>query len=202
VNCLSCERETAYEYLCQPCASQLDRHLRELPPLYDALGAYLRPSSQVSTSVGGGCPSPDAPLPLDEPALDLRGPGGIVTVLETWRQALYEDAEMRWPEPFGDYPGRLLRAVRALREQLPYIAGSWPQASQFASEVRELHGAARSIIAPAEKTVRAGLCPAELGDGTVCGAVLRAVPGDPEIRCRWCQATYGPSTWLKLADAA
>lgn len=201
MHCLSCEDPSPLGSLCDRCGSRLDRQLSQLPALYEALGAYLRPSSQTSTAVGSS-KSPDAPLPLTEPALDLRGPGGIVTVLETWRQALYEDAELRWPEPFGDYPGRLLRAVRALREQLPHITCGWAQAGLFAAEVDELHGAARSIIAPPEKTVRAGTCPAKLDDGTVCGAVLRAVPGDPEIRCRWCNTVYAPSSWLKLADAA
>lgn len=200
--CLVCEEPTQYgAYLCQPCTTRTDDHLRGLPALYDALGAYLRPSSQVSVSVGSGSPAPDAPLPVSEPALDLRGPGGMVQVLEDWRQAWCEDAGIRWPGAFGDYRGRLLRAVRALREQLPAIASGWPEAGSFAAEVRQLHGAASSIIAPRERTVRAGTCTTKVA-GEVCGAVLRATPGVPEIRCAWCRTEYPPSTWLDLAKAA
>lgn len=201
MNCLDCERELAEDRcLCQRCTSKLDRHLADLPAMYDALGAYLRLSSQTSTAVGCS-KSPDAPLPLAEPALDLRGPGGMVHVLEDWRAALHSELAIAAPEPFGDYPGRLARAVRALRGHLPYVAVSWSEAGQLAREVRELHGAGCSIVAPPEKTIRVGLCPAELGDGTVCGAVLRAVPGDPAIRCRWCNIIYPPSTWLSLSLA-
>ncbi|MFB7474004.1 hypothetical protein [Kitasatospora sp. NPDC056184] len=133
--------------------------------------------------------------------LDIRGPGGMVTVLEQWRQAWCEDADVRWPEPFGDYRGRLLRAVRALREQLPAMAEWWPAAGEFAAEVRAHHAAALSIVDPRGRTVRAGTCTAEV-DGEVCGAVLRATPGVPEIRCPWCSTSYPPSAWLDLAAAA
>lgn len=199
MNCLSCERPTDGEYLCQTCTTRVDGQLKLMPALYDALEAYLRPSSQVSTTVGSGCPRPDAPMPVAEPALDLRGPGGMVTVLETWRQALHENAGLRWPDPFGDYRGRVRRAAAGLRQQLPYISGSWTEAGLFAAEIRDLHASARSIVAPAERTIRAGTCTKELEDGSECGAVLRVVPGVPEIRCAWCRTKYPPSAWLGLA---
>jgi hypothetical protein len=200
--CLVCEEPTQYgAYLCQPCTARTDDQLRELPGLYGILEHWLRPSSQVSTSVGTSSPSPDAPMPVSEAVLDIRGPGGMVTVLEEWRQAWAEDAGIRWPEPFGTYRARLLRAVRALRERLPEMAARWPQVGQFAEEVRAHHGAALSIVDPRERTVRAGNCTTRL-DGEVCGAVLRATPGVPEIRCAWCKTEYPPSTWLDLAQAA
>ena len=198
MNCLACETETDDQSLCQPCTTQTDAQLRDLPSLYDALGAYLRPSSQVSVSLGSGGPAPDAPLPVLEAALDLRGPGGIVQALEEWRAALHADAGWHDPGPFGDYPGRLRRAVAGLRMKLPYIASSWSQAGQFVVAVRDLHSSARSIIAPRERTVRAGLCTTDV-EGEVCGTVLRATPGVPEIRCAWCGTSYPPSSWMDLA---
>lgn len=201
MTCQSCEQETAGEYLCEACTTRVARQLTDLPPMYEALGAYLRPSSQVTTQVGTGGPAPHAPLPVREDALDLVGPGGMVAVLESWRQALYEDAELLWPQPFGDYTGRLWRAVRGLHSELGFIRRDWPQAGVFAQEVRELHGAARSVIAPSDRPVRAGTCTTVTAEGEVCGAVLLATPGNPQIRCRWCQAVYSPSSWLGLAAA-
>lgn len=197
-NCLSCERETpAGEYLCQPCTTRLARQLTDLPALYEALGAYLRPSSQVSTAVGSSCPAPDAPLPVREDALDLIGPGGIVTALEDWRFELCQDAEIRWPSPFGDYTGRLRRVVSSLRGQLPYISGHWPAAGDFADAVRIMHSSARSVVAPRERPLRAGTCTANV-EGGQCGAVLLAVPGE-EVKCRWCKTEYPAQSWLDLA---
>ncbi|MER5356099.1 hypothetical protein ABT093_37985 [Kitasatospora sp. NPDC002551] len=200
--CLSCDTPTRYgACLCRLCVDRADSCLRELPGLYEVLEDWLRPSSQVSTAVGTRSASPDAPMPVTEEVLDIRGPGGMVTVLEQWRQAWCEDAGIRWPAPFGTYRGRLLRAVRALREQLPAMAQAWPEAGQFVDEVREHHAAALSIVDPRERTVRAGNCTAQV-DGEVCGAVLRAMPGVPEIRCAWCATAYPPAAWLDLAKAS
>jgi hypothetical protein len=196
--CLSCDRETpAGEYLCQPCTTRVDRQLTDLPALYGALGAYLRPSSQVSAAVGSSCPAPDAPLPVREDALDLVGPGGIVTALEDWRFELCQDAEIHWHQPFGDYTGRLRRVVRSLRDQLPYISGHWPSAGEFADAVRVMHSSARSVVAPQERPLRAGNCTAEVEAGA-CGAVLLVLPGEP-VKCRWCGAEYPAASWLDLA---
>lgn len=198
MTCLSCEQGTAGDYLCARCTARLDGHLRLMPALYDALEAYLRPSSQVSTAVGSGCPRPDAPLPVAEPALDMRGPGGMVTVLETWRQAVAEDAGLRWPAPFGEYRGRVRRAAEGLRSLLPYVSREWPEAGLLAEEIRDLHAAARSIIAPQERLLRAGTCTWTDEAGEVCGAVLLVTPGRPVV-CRWCRTPYPTETWLDLA---
>ncbi|KDN84401.1 hypothetical protein [Kitasatospora cheerisanensis] len=196
--CLACEQQTTGKYLCARCTTRLDGQLSLMPALYDALEAHLRPSSQVSTAVGSGCPRPDAPLPVAEPALDMRGPGGMVTVLETWRQAVHEDAGQHWPSPFGDYRGRVRRASAGLRGLLPYITREWQQAGTFAEEIRDLHASARSIIAPQERPLRAGTCTWTDEAGEVCGAVLLATPGRPVV-CRWCRASYPASSWLDLA---
>ncbi|MFJ8437652.1 hypothetical protein [Kitasatospora griseola] len=196
--CLTCDQETAGEYLCARCTAQVAERLSLMPALYDALEAYLRPSSQQSTAVGSGCPRPDAPLPVAEPALDMRGPGGMVAVLETWRQAIAEDAGLYWPEPFGEYRGRVRRAVAGLRSQLPYISQEWPQAGLFAAEIHDLYASARSIVAPQERLLRAGTCTWKDAAGEVCGAVLLASPGRPVV-CKWCRTPYPAETWLDLA---
>ncbi|MFJ2579995.1 hypothetical protein [Kitasatospora aureofaciens] len=165
--------------------------------MYDALSAYLRPSSQTVDRLGSGGRGPDAPLPVREDALNLVGPGGIVTVLETWRQAVHEDAGLRWPDPWGDYRGRLRRAVFGLVAQMDFVQLDWPQAGELACEVRDLHAAARSILAPQDRPLRAGNCTTVV-DGEQCGAVLLVVPGQP-VRCRWCGADYPPQSWLDLA---
>lgn len=200
MNCLACETEQpGGGCLCPECAERLDRQLAELPGLYEQLGDFLeRP---VRPSAGRSCPSPDAPIPVDETVLDMVGPGGIVAVLESWRQALCADVGRACPEPFGTYRGRLLRAVRALRADLELIRYDWPQAGLFAGEVRQLLASVRSVVAPPVQTIRAGLCQTELEDGTVCGAVIRTTMRNPEVKCAWCGTTWPASTWLKLAQA-
>ncbi|PJN22400.1 hypothetical protein [Kitasatospora sp. CB02891] len=196
-DCLACEQETAGEYLCARCTERVGAELRSLPALYEALGAYLRPSSQISIRVGSGTPAPDAPLPVFEDALDLIGPGGIVTALEDWRFELCQDAQIRWGSPFGDYRGRLRRAVAGLHNMLEYVQ-NWSRAGEFAAAVHTMHSSARSIVAPRERRLRAGTCTQETEGGEVCGAVLFAVPGRPVV-CTWCSTRYPASTWLDLA---
>ncbi|MFE4397191.1 MULTISPECIES: hypothetical protein [Streptomycetaceae] len=197
--CQLCAHE-APGRLCTPCALRLGRHLVDLPHLYTALGAHLRPSSQVRDRLGTSPAGPDAPMPVAEDVLDLVGPGGIVTVLETWRQALHEDAGIRWPEPWGDLPGRVRRAAAGLRDHLAYIQLDWPAAGDCAREVAELHHAATRHVAPVDRPTVVGTHPADAGQdpAEACGGRLELPHGGTTVRCTRCRTTWGPLQWLRL----
>jgi hypothetical protein len=158
-----------------------------------------------STSVGGGGGGgrrilSHAPLPLVEEPFVLRGPGGIVGVLEDWQVALHCDRGWAPPTLAGDTETRIRHAASGLYRSLRWIATEWPQAGQFAREIRDLHRGVTSITAPPERPgVRMGNCPA-IWDGVLCGAVLRMERGESVIKCSWCEAEYPEALWGLLRD--
>lgn len=196
-DCLDCGRPAEDRQLCQPCTTRLDGRLADLGSFYRQLAKFLAPGSSGSGPIGR-TKSPDAPLPVVEEVLVLRGPGGLLGVLEDWVSALWVGP---LPAATGGYETRVDAAVTTLRRMLPYISTSFPGAGDFATEIREQHQAAKSIVDPQPKSIRAGLCTAEV-DGGECGAALRYHPGDTEIVCAWCKTVYTPTDWLGLAAAS
>ncbi|MFF4246245.1 hypothetical protein ACFYY2_17505 [Streptomyces sp. NPDC001822] len=186
-------------YLCPGCTKDTVARLDCLPSLYEGLLSFLAPSMAVSQGrAGKGGP---APLPVRAEILDLRGPGGMVGVVEDWLSAVRLERGMRQPTPAGSVEGRLKAAVAGLIVNMPWIAVSWPQAGTFAEEIRALTRSASSIVSPAVDEVRGtrvGTCPAQFDDGGVCGAVLRLLPGEQVVTCSWCGTSYPPATWVEL----
>jgi hypothetical protein len=195
-SCGLCERDLERGYLCPGCALGTARRLDRMPRLYEALAAFLHPGGR-RPELGRSRPA-EAPMPIAEPAFNLRGPGGIVGVLEDWRSAM--QADRGWGEPVreGGTERRVTVAARALAMNLEWIAASWPMAGPFAEEIRGLERDVASIVNPPERSLRLGNCPAVYEDGVVCGAVLRVPAGAAKVECRWCGCEYPPSTWLEL----
>ncbi|MDQ0795599.1 hypothetical protein [Streptomyces sp. B1I3] len=198
--CLLCEtHDAAGGQLCPGCTKATLVRLESLPTLYDGLQAFLAPSS--TGGQGRGSKPVHAPLPVSESVLDLRGPGGMVGIVEDWLGLVREERGMAPVVPVGAVEPRLAAAVAGLRNQLPWIAISWPLAGAFAEEIRELANNARSILDPDKQAVRGtriGQCPAIDPSGTLCGAVLRLLPGEKAVRCEWCDTRYPPYTWAQL----
>ncbi|MFJ8446857.1 hypothetical protein [[Kitasatospora] papulosa] len=186
-------------YLCPGCTKDTVVRLECLPALYDGLRSFLAPSSSIGQGrQGKGGP---APLPVREEILDLRGPGGMVGIVESWLAAVHQDRGWAPRVPVGSVEGRLDTAVSGLRRNMPWISVSWEQAGTFAEEIRNLARSVSSIIRPASPTeqgTRIGRCPAQFDDGGVCGAVLRLAPGERVVTCSWCRMTYPPATWVGL----
>ncbi|MFE8944520.1 hypothetical protein [Streptomyces sp. NPDC007856] len=196
--CGLCERDLEHGYLCPGCARATARHLDRMPRMYDALAAFLHPGGR-RPELGRARPV-EAPLPIAEPAFNLRGPGGIVGILEDWRSAMQSDRGWGEPATTGDTPRRVAVAARALSINLDWIAASWPMAGAFAEEIRDLVRDVTSIVNPPEPSLRLGNCPAVFEDGVVCGAVLRVPHGTAKVECQWCNTVYPPETWLVLAS--
>jgi hypothetical protein len=115
VNCLLCDGAMAGApgYLCPGDTAATLERLKAMAGLYVALGAFLAPGRRGSDH-GGSTARVDAPLPVCEPVLDLRGPGGMVSILEDWRSALHEALGWSQPVPRGAFEERVRRAATGL----------------------------------------------------------------------------------------
>lgn len=203
--CGLCERELhgdrAAAYLCGGCTRATAERLGRMPRAYRALAAFLQPS--VSRPETGGTRPCEAPLPVSEPVLGLRGPGGIVGVLEDWRAAVFEARGWGRPVVRGTVEDRVYRAAGDLRLGVPWVARYWGPAGDLAREVRELERDVLSIVDPADsrdQVRRLGYCPVETVEGR-CGAVVSLRPGLSVARCEWCGAAWAPGRWVELAAA-
>ncbi|MGW7598147.1 hypothetical protein [Streptomyces antimycoticus] len=197
--CLLCGRPYRDGYLCPGCTRGIVERLGRMPSLYVALAAFLPPARRDVH--GRRARAVEAPLPVSEPVLDLRGPGGMVGPLEDWRSALH--ADLGWSEPVlrGSIHERVTEAAARLTDNVLWIASSWPLAGSFAEEIRDLERAVLSVINPQEKARRIGQCPTLQSDGTRCGAILRAPHGVTEVCCPWCRAAYPLHTWYAMVRA-
>ncbi|MEW1551545.1 hypothetical protein [Streptomyces tsukubensis] len=182
-------------HLCRHCTLTLREHLDALPGLYADLEDHLAPRATTST----GRTVPGSALPVAEPVLTLRGPGGIVGVLEDWLTAVHDARHLTPPLRQGSIEDRIDTAASRLVRQLPWIALSWPQAADLADEIR---GLVRDIVRitdpPSEPpSTPLGPCQAITASG-ICGSPLRLSSGDKAAACSWCGSTWPPATWIDL----
>ncbi|MDT0270284.1 hypothetical protein RM844_28835 [Streptomyces sp. DSM 44915] len=199
--CGLCDRDLAGDraehHLCAGCTRATTERLARLPALHTVLAAFLAPAGRPADA--GGTRPAEAPLPVDETVLTLRGPGAIIGVLEDWRAALHTDLEWEPPRITGTITDRVTAAANGLAVNLPWIAEAWPAAGDFAREIRDLEHAAMSIVDPAPRRRRLGCCLALTGAGTPCGAVVHVTEGATTARCPWCGTHWPPDTWGTLA---
>lgn len=196
--CGLCERALEHGYLCPGDTLALAERLDRMPKLYAALAGFLTPAARgsgerVSTS------RTEPGLPVDEAVLDLRY-GGIALVLEGWRSDVQRVRGWGEPAVTGGVERRVLAAARWLGMELSWIAASYPAAGDLAREVREMEGAALSIVgALPERGRRIGQCVSIDSSGVICGAVIRHQPGQTRLVCEWCHAVYATEQdWLLL----
>ena len=203
-DCGLCERQLKHGHLCPGCTDATTQRLERMPKLWAALAAFLAPSSGTAPQYGRTRPA-EAPLPVREHVLNLRAAGGIAGVLEDWRAAMQADRGWGPPARPADIGRRVVVAARGLAVNMDWIAAEWPEAGAFALEVRALEQDVLTIVDPEDpderrqrQGTRIGYCVAALPDDEVCGAVLRAYPGEALLTCRWCSAEYGPEQYLLL----
>ncbi|MER6198002.1 hypothetical protein ABT234_11640 [Streptomyces sp. NPDC001586] len=167
--------------------------------MYQLLELELQPSSAAPSY--GRVRLVEAPMPVSAEVLTMRGPGGIVGVLEDWWAATQASCSGSAPVISGTVETRVAAAAGRLAFHLDYIV-TWELAGQFAAEVRQLDEQALAIVCPhdtRERGVRLGPCPAEDGTGALCGAVLRYYRGSVHgVICPWCEVVYPPSSWADL----
>ena len=200
-SCGLCDRDLVDGYLCPGCALGTAQRLDRMPRLYEALAAFLHPGGR-RPELGRSQPV-EAPLPIAEPAFNLRGPGGIVGILEDWRSAMQADRGWGQPVIEGSTERRIVVAARALSINLDWIVTSWPMAGAFAEEIRDVERDVASIVNPRDpkdRPRRLGYCPTLL-DEVLCGAVVALLPGRTSVSCSWCGAEWPPEKWIDLAQA-
>jgi hypothetical protein len=183
--------------LCAACTTHLHQQLQRLPDLHTALAAWLPPGSrrpELGRAPGGS----EAPLPVRETVLDLRGPGGIVGILEDWQTALHADRGFTPPAPTGGIPARIRRAAQALQANLTWVSIEWAAATDLARDIRTLEIRCLAIINPRDRSIPIGKCPTEDTDGTICGATIRVPAGTTDVYCRECGTRFPPEAWLNL----
>lgn len=197
--CEACGHDLEHGVLCPGDTLALAERLERMPKLYAALAGFLAPAARGSAErVSSTIVEPA--LPVDEAVLDLRY-GGIALVLEGWRSDVQR--VRGWGEPAieGSIDRRVLAAARGLGMQLEWIAASYPAAGDLACEVREMEGAALSIVGAApDRGRRIGQCVATVDKaGTVCGATIRHQRGETKLVCPWCACVYEERDFLMLA---
>jgi len=196
--CGICERDLEAGYLCPGDALALAERLERMPKLYEALAGFLTPAAAGATEVVSHSHA-GSRMPVAEAALDLRY-GGIALVLESWRADVQRARGWGEPAVEGTVEGRVLRAARWLGMNLEWIAAAYPAAGDLAREVREVEGAALSIVgAFPDRGRRIGQCVAVDASGVVCGAVIRHQRGQTRLVCDWCGCVYEERDFLTLA---
>ncbi|MFG2855679.1 hypothetical protein ACGFZ9_34265 [Streptomyces mirabilis] len=196
-SCGLCERDLEHGVLCPGDALALAERLERMPKLYAALAGFLAPASAPPGERVSG--SGGSRLPVNEAVLDLRY-GGIALVLESWLSDVQDSRGWGQPAVQGGVEERVRRAARSLSANLEWIAASYPAAGDLAREVREMEGAALSIVGAApDRGRRIGLCVNSDQSGVLCGAPIRHHPGQTKLVCDWCRCTYATEQdWLLL----
>ncbi|MEU9498211.1 hypothetical protein [Streptomyces sp. NPDC048196] len=201
MNCTACTAPLDHAaQLCPACTGGLDVRLAELPGLYLLLADQLRPGA--GRSDGPVALVREAPLPVREDVLDMRAAGGMVTTLESWREAMQEARGWGQPACTGSIERRIMAAARGLQLNLDWIAAEFEAAGDLAREIRALTGQVNALLDPAPRTLSVGTCAADLGQGDICDAPLRVPAGTTTVRCRRCGTNYPPHTWMTLATGA
>lgn len=187
--CVICHRDLwDYElgrFACLLCQNRGVELLQAMPGLYVQTGRRLMPGAAGSGGRVSG--SKSAPLPCSEAALNLRGPGGMVTHLADWERALRHELDYG-PAPFrGDYEQALVGITGWLVNAAPWVYASFAAVDEYHRELAQIAGHARAI-ATGERPARTVpvRCP--------CGAVLRITLDTPGRRCT-CGQQYG---WAEL----
>lgn len=194
--CELCERPlygaAASAYLCPGCAQSTAERLGELAGMYERLEEMLLPAARCEYRSSRAIHSPVI-VPMD--VADARG--SMATALGSWHRALYDALEWQAPPLIERQADRIAAAVKALLVNVPWIAGSWPAAGDFAREIRELHGDVSTVVRSKDRGTRMGNCPTQV-DGVRCGAILRLPVGGSRIACPWCGASWEPEQWVEL----
>ncbi|MET8982111.1 hypothetical protein ABZX85_41665 [Streptomyces sp. NPDC004539] len=188
MTCGICDEETDGAYLCERDTLALAARLADLPALYDEVTECLVPRGHGWGDVVATKSAAGPRAPLNEDVIDTTNTVRAAELTHMWR---VDVQRVRWPQHAAPLPAGLAADCRWLGMELEWIAGQYPGAGDFAREMRELEGQARSIVGdPVPRRQRIGLCVAVTDDqGTVCGAVLSRLPGEP-LTCRWCRTEY------------
>jgi len=201
--CTHCPRLLHHSELgrpaCRVCEDRATEQVAAFPALYLRLEGALRPGSQSGTG-GRVAVSRSASLPVALGPLNLRGPGGIVSMLlgieQRWRAAL------DWsplPER-GGYEKSLVGTVEVIVNNLPWACSDYPYVGPDLRLIASLHRQADAAVnGVRDQRVPIGVCPV-VGEetGAPCGERLKVSPWALAIRCNGCGTKWDRDEWLRL----
>ena len=201
--CTHCPRllhaSELHRQVCRPCEDRATTQIRELPTLYRQLEAALIPG-RTGSSAGRAPVSRTAPLPVALQPLNLRGPGGIVSMLLGIEQRWRIDLDWSYLPQRGGYEPTLDGTAKVIANNLPWACDEYKRVAADLMLISSLHGQATSAVT-GERDVRVpiGCCPiANDQTGAVCGQALKVSPWAPSIRCGGCGTIWQRNEWLRL----
>ena len=187
---------------CFVCEDRAVEQVQAFPSLYRQLETALRPGSTASAG-GRVTASRNAPLPVALQPLNLRGPGGIVSMLlgieQRWRNALaWSDLPER-----GGYEKSLDGTVKVIGDNLPWACSEYPNVGPDLKLISSLHQQADAVVnGVRDQRVPIGCCPvADDETGAPCGERLKVSPWALNIRCAGCGTKWDRDEWLRLGAA-
>ena len=204
--CAHCPRllhaDELHRYACRVCEDRATEQVRALPALYAMLEDVLTPGRNGGSA--GRAPSGrTAPLPVALQPLNLRGPGGIVSMLlgieQRWR------IQLDWttlPQR-GGYEATLTGTAKVVADNLPWACDQYELVADDLKLIGSLHGQAHAAVT-GERDVRLplGMCPTVNEEsGAACGERLKVSPWALTIRCGGCGTRWGREEWLRLGAA-
>ncbi|MDJ0342266.1 hypothetical protein QMK19_03570 [Streptomyces sp. H10-C2] len=204
--CTHCPRllhaNELHRYACRICEDRATEHVQKLPNLYTQLEAALTPG-RSGGNMGRAVTGRAAPLPVALQPLNLRGPGGIVSMLlgieQRWRIQLdWEQLPQR-----GGYEPSLAGTVVVIAANLSWACDKYEGVADDLKLIGSLFAQATSAVT-GEHDVRVpiGACPTKNEEtGAVCGERLKVSPWAPLIRCGGCGTQWARDEWLRLGAA-
>lgn len=206
--CTSCGRplyETELDrWACRVCEDTARNKVTELGQLYHQLHSKLAPGTSSPDDAGhvsGATRS--APLPVSLTVLDLIGPGGVVTKLQTieddWRKTLgWTVATFR-----GNAQQTLGKVIPFISNNIGWACSRYEDVAEDLKLIRTLHQRAEAVInGTRDQRVPVGCCPAVNSvTGQACALPLKVSPWALSIRCGGCGTSWDRDEWLRLGAA-
>lgn len=192
-------RDELARVVCFVCEDRASKNLKALAGLYGQLADILIPGAVPSGSRVSA--SKSAPLPVSLNALDLRGPGGIVTKMQaiedSWRSELaFTIAPFR-----GNAEQTLGKVIGFLLNNLPWACDKYDSVPQDLDVISKLHSQAKNSVEGERKTLVPVVCRYLYDDETECGAPMRIDISRAVARCPTCGTRWGREEWVALFEA-
>lgn len=204
--CTHCPRllhaSELHRQACRVCEDRATEHVQQLPLLYRQLEAALQPG-RTGGNAGRASSGRTAPLPVALQPFNLRGPGGIVSMLLGIEQRWRIQLDWEYLPQRGGYEATLAGCAQVIVNNLPWACDKYEDVAADLMLIASLHAQATSVVT-GERDVRVpiGTCPTvNEGTGVACSQPLKVSPWAPSIRCGGCGTQWRREEWLRLGAA-
>lgn len=203
--CTHCSRllfaDELERFACRVCEDRAGGYLRSLPDLYADLGQALRPGATASEQGVRVAASKSAPLPVALQPLNLRGPGGMVTLLrdveDAWRKTLG-----RTKATFaGDHEQTLAAVVMFLRINLQAVCERYEFVADDLDVISSVYWQARNAVTGHRPRLIPVICRSLVDEEKECGSQLRVDINRASVKCAACGTRWGRDEWVALYEA-